>query len=248
MNFLFQYSWAIVKKYCTVPFTMVGFDENRDHYAELWAANTLAQLEWAEHFGGAEIIMLGDSNVEFGNSADQMSKWKQVTVNAGKAGSRFDQLLEMLQSKSGQKILQYIQEYRIKVFLNDGGNHVLQGAMSIMESSASGVSSVLSLAPLIIAQDLPDINTPVLAPFYGEASEKMREDVRTANSIIVKYFPRTVQFGGFLMSLDDKDPAHMPGLTLSLKNIIGDGLVHYSPDFNKRHRYPFFSKMFAIQK
>jgi hypothetical protein len=246
MNTLFQYTWAFVKKFRTIPFTMIDYATDPTKYAEQWGRNTMAQLLLAEHFGGSKIIMLGDSNVEFGNSPDQMKTWNQVTANAGKAGSRFDQLLDMLCSPSGRLVLRYIKDHSLAVFVNCGGNNVLQNSMGVLDDSEKVFSSLLLQAShTVIAQDLPDINTQILAPYYKETPAQMITDIQTANGVIAKYFPQVVKFGEFLMSLDAQDPTHLPGLSLSVTHILGDGLVHYSPEFNKRYRYPYLSKLFA---
>lgn len=245
-NTLHQYSFQTIGKRIMVVqhLPMTEYYNDPDGYCDQWAKEALAQLQWAELFGGAKVFQTGDSNNDFGRSPDQMIKWGSiVVVNDSRAGSRFDHQVRMYRSPNGVKLLKFLKDHKIGVFENCGGNHVLQSSMENMDESARICADLLgSSAAFIVAQDLPDINTPILAPLYKEAPAQMVADVQKANATICKYFPDTIKFGEFLMSLDAKDPINLPGLTLSLTNILGDGLVHYSHEFNKGYRYPFLSK------
>lgn len=246
-NTLFQFLWALAKPMLTRRFTMLDYERDPLQFAEVWAKNCLVQLDFAIAIFGHAVMaaLFGDSNFEFGNSARQMRGWNGlgITLNFGKAMSRFDHQVMMLNSRSGKELQKRIRDYRLALAVNCGGNHVLQNSMEDMDIAACQFANIAhAISPFVVAIDLPDINSPALAPLYGKTEDALRKDVVKANAIIDKYFRPTLKFGEMLMKLDAESPTVQPGLLFSLARELGDGFVHYSEDFRRTRLFPFLAR------
>lgn len=244
---LYQLFWRAFKSFFYKKTTMIDFVEDPYNGAEKIAKEILTQIEVAKYFGNVDLIFMGDSNCEFGNSFSEMIEWKKcgLTINIGKAGARFDQWYLILKSKTGQKVVEYINKNRIPLFVNLGGNHVLQKKMDTLETDIVSFVSLFSTSKMAAA-DLPDIMIPLLAPIYKMSKTELKNDVKKTNNLLKKYFNNYVPLGEFFMQMDEAKEDS--GLLFELENdVLGDGLVHYSKKFNKEIRFPYYAK-YSLEK
>lgn len=244
-NFVFQYVWAILSRFLTRKVTMLDYGKDPVAMVNQWAKNSYRQMFVGLVFGNDSIkLLIGDSNLGFDSSPKLMIHFGKmgVSVNIGMPGARFDHIVQMLKTEYGKKIIALVDHFRIPIFVNCGGNHVLQGSMGNMESSIQEFLSMFPSDQFFAAEDMPDINWQKLGPSYGGV-KALQADVTKANDLLKKYFPRIILYGSILQELDEKDPLHAPGLQFELgTGVLGDQLVHYSAEFNARVRNPFIAK------
>jgi hypothetical protein len=241
---IYQAAWSLFKSIIAPRVSMNDWSKDPEATAEKLAKGVWNQIQFAEYFGGTSVIFTGDSNAEFGNSFDQMIAWTGcgIVINTGKAGSRFDHHVLIYKSSTGQKILAYIKEHKIPVFLNLSGNSVLQKAMDILEPSIIEFKTLFSPEQEFINTDLPDIMVPILAPLMGMTEDQLKVDVNTCNAIVKKHFPYFVEIGDIFRTMDDQSKDS--GLIFEqAAGVLSDGLVHYSPAWNIKYRFPYYSNI-----
>lgn len=223
--------------------SMQEWAKDPDATAEKIAKGIWNQIQFSKLFNGPQILFGFDSNSEF-VTHEAMKQWQNVGIvlNIGKAGSRFDTWTTIFKTVTGQRILAYVKQHKVKIFVNLGGNHLLQSSMDNLESSMLEFISLFGPDQQFIAADLPDIMVPILAPLLNMTEDQLRTGVDTCNQTLMKHFPYFIKLGDYFADMDkaQKDS----GLILEAEqNVLGDMLVHYSDPFNIQHRIPYYAKI-----
>jgi DNA-binding MarR family transcriptional regulator len=207
MNKLFWIIWHIYK----------------DLLSKSYAIRSLAHVKLGIKFG-AKVIIIGDSN---GYTLYKfMSRFPFVALNIALPGTRPEKTFNFLtQTDEGKEIARLIHNYGIKVYLNTGGNNVLQDSMDTLEQ---GLKNLYLLFPSARIFNIPFVYANVLAKLSGKSEGIIRSELSRANEIISSVYKGNV--------IDVSDITEWEGQPIF---ILFSDAVHYSDTFEKRIRIPY---------
>ena len=89
-NKIHQFLWKILKNFLSKPKPLLSPLEDL-------APMMQKKIDFANYFGGAKVVFLGDSNGE-NISSDDLSMFKPVSINLSKGGTRADGWLKFFKT------------------------------------------------------------------------------------------------------------------------------------------------------
>lgn len=213
-NILFQSVWFTIRG--LIP-RKIGDGSSIRHYAP----RMLVQLALAWLFGSPAIVLIGDSNSEVFSKAKVMRRFDNLAVSLGIGGTRLDQWAVFFETTIGRLVLWLIDG--ADVFINLGGNNVLQRKIEIAQDAAIDLQAHLPYSWIIL---IPPIYFDVLGPIA--APEVLRKEIKKVNKTLKDIFIHRVIDPSSLVDTDsdgNPDP-----LTLTDPVHYGNKVVYVIQD------------------
>lgn len=158
-----------------------------------WMKRSVKRLKAAERFGGADMVILGDSNGYTLNNFRKLMKLKGITVCAAVPGSTFTDWSNYFLTAEGEEFLEMIAGK--KIVWNCGGNDAIRN--SVDELSVATCYSVTPASWIFDVLPVPEYVLDSIAPGTSKRIAKM-------NKIIQKYWPARVMKTEGLEKFQDK--------------------------------------------
>lgn len=222
-NKIHQFTWQIRKVF-------IKKTHNRFSSLEEEAYWMQHKINFAEIFGGAEVVFLGDSNGE-NISYNDLSLFKPVSINLSKGGTRCDTWVNFFKSPKGMLIKDQLKDK--KVIINISGNHILQNSMDNFESSFNELFSMFPDAWYIT---VPQIHSELLEKLGNlKNKEQLNKEITFINNHMKSKTKKIIDIYP-LTTLD----GHNALIT------VFEDLVHFSKEYDKKVRIPYIKKIVGI--
>lgn len=220
LNKLFQFYWFKVLK----GWTKRKIEKNTGILLDNFSDRMESMIKASNLFGGADLVLFGDSNAEEMSDAKSLNEFHKLTINLGIGGTRADHWAEFFtQSEVGKRIYEKIKSK--KIVINIGGNNVLQNKMDVMSAS---FDTLKKLFPNAFWINVPSIYTKLIAQLSGKEEESILVELRLLNNKISAVAGSKLidikPFSGF----SDGEPFF---------GVLKDA-VHYSDEFDIKIRIP----------
>ena len=186
-----------------------------------YSSRMVWQWRLAKLFGGAKIVMIGDSNMEGFALFRFMRRWKSVAVNIGIGGTTADGWVDFLtQTDRGNWLRREILISGAKVLFNVGGNNVLQRSVGRLPANLKTLysmfpSSWACLAPPIHLSFFASVIDPrILGDDIKKLNDAIRETWKSRTIDLYAPFINPVTGEAFAGIL--RDPIHFSDVTMAV--------------------------------
>jgi len=178
------------------------------------------QLKLADLFGGADLMIIGDSNAEVFCKRKVLNNSTKIILTFGVGGTTIYDWVEYFYFNS--EIYDKISmDNKLEIVFNIGGNNILRSQMPAVES---GFKMLKGLFPRSWNCTVPPLRYQWLAAISGIPCESWKEDVKIVNDHIHQIWKRqAIDLYSLIYNL--------PG---DVKNLCLKDAVHYS-DFAVRY-------------
>lgn len=183
-----------------------------------------SMIKNSSFFGGADLVIFGDSNAEEMSDYESLKRFPKLTLNLGIGGTRADHWAQFFtESEVGKKIYEKIKNK--KIVINIGGNNVLQGRMDVLNNS---IDTLHKLFPKAYCINIPSIYAKLISQLQGRDESFIVEDLIKANKKISEVAgPRLIDIKPFTGN-SEGEPFFF---------VLKDA-VHFSDEFDYKIRIP----------